>query len=311
MSLAAVLPVESEVAGRLLYLLALLAAGVGARAVGLLDETRTERLNSVAFYVALPALVFTSVYGQPLGSLLSPALVVGLWLVLFGTAAVAWYVHRYFSPDGRRGVAVVQSYHTNVGYLGLPLVALTFGEQTTAVASLVLGVVAVTQLPLTVLLLVRVNDGDVDIREEVGQLARNPVLVALLLGMVASTLSAPVPPTAAAGLGALSELALPVALLCVGASLPMDVASVDLGATGAIVALKLAWMPALAWVVFSALGVSAQTFVAGVVMLAMPTAVSTFVYAGELGGDDQFASVNIFVTTVASLGSLFVLLQVL
>ena len=269
-------------------------------------STRRERTD---FYVALPALVFTSVYGQPLGDLLSPALVVGLWLVVFGTAVVAWYVHRYFSPDSRRGVAVVQSYHTNVGYLGLPLVALTFGEQTTAVASLVLGIVAVTQLPLTVLLLVSVNDGDVRLRDEVGNLCRNPVLVALLVGMAASTLNVAVPAAAADGLGALSELALPIALLCVGASLPLDVASVNPSATGAIVALKLAWMPALAWAVFSALGVAAQTFVAAVVMLAMPTAVSTFVYAGELGGDDQFASVNIFVTTVASLGSLFVLLQ--
>jgi predicted permease len=85
---------------------------------------------------------------------------------------------------------------------------------------------------------------------------------------------------------------------------------VDLDATVATTVLKICCMPAVAWLVFSALDVPPRTFVAGVTMLAMPTAVSTFVYAGELGGDQQFASTNVFATTVASVGSLFILLSV-
>lgn len=43
------------------------------------------------------------------------------------------------------------------------------------------------------------------------------------------------------------------------------------------------------------------------VMLGVPTAVSTYVYTSELGGDESFASLNVFVTTVASLGTLSLL----
>jgi predicted permease len=39
--------------------------------------------------------------------------------------------------------------------------------------------------------------------------------------------------------------------------------------------------------------------------------VSTFVYAGECGGDDAFASTNVLATIVGSVGTLFVLLQFL
>ncbi|EMA47845.1 transporter [Halococcus saccharolyticus DSM 5350] len=68
---------------------------------------------------------------------------------------------------------------------------------------------------------------------------------------------------------------------------------------------------ALAWVVFSTLAVDPAALTAGVVMFGTPTSVSTFVYTTELGGDEGFASLNVFVTTVASIGSLFVLIHLI
>ncbi len=40
-------------------------------------------------------------------------------------------------------------------------------------------------------------------------------------------------------------------------------------------------------------------------MFAMPTAVSTHVFASELGGDRELASINIFTTTLVATGTLF------
>jgi hypothetical protein len=302
---------QTGVLDRLLYVLVFLGVGVATQAAGVLDERWTERLTDLAFYVALPALVFASVYGRSLGALLSPALVGGLWVALFGTALVAWVVHRRYATSTRRAVATMQSYHTSVGVLGLPLVAALFDARVTAVASVVLGVVALSQLPLTAFLLARVGDAETRLRDELARFFGNPVLAALLLGVVASWLGAPVPAPALGAFDILAELALPAALLSVGASLPLDARPTDLETTGAVVGLKLGLMPALAWAAFSHLAVSPAALVAAVIMLAMPTAVSTFVYAGEFGGDDAFASTNVFATIVGSVGTLFVFLQVL
>jgi len=299
-----------SVPGRMAYLFALLALGVAARQVGVLDERRTARLNDVAFYVALPALVFASTYDRPLGELVSPTLVVGLWAVFAGTLALAWVVHRRRAPAARRSVAVVQSYHANLGYLGLPLVAATFGGAAAAVGSVILGVASLTQVPLTLVLLVRLNDADADLRTELRRLAGNPVLLALSAGIAASALGLGLPAPVAGALGWADAVTLPLALLLVGASLELDLPAVDLGATGSVVALKLVAMPALAWATFSALSVPPATFAAAVVMLGMPSAVSSFVYAAELDGDAGFASLNVFATTVAALVTLLVLLRV-
>ena len=296
-----------ELLWRLGYLLALLAVGVGARAVGLLTERRTDWLTAAAFYVALPALIFSSTYDQNLGELVSAGLVAGVVGVFAVTVAVAWLVHRREPAQGRRSVAVVQSYHTNFGFLGVPLVALTFGDAATAIASVILGIGALTQVPLTVVSLVAVNDADAAIAGELRELASNPVLIALVAGLAASTVEFTLPTAASTGLGLASELALPLALLGVGASLRLNLGELDTAATGWVVAMKVAVMPAVAWALFSLLSVTGTAFAAGVLMFGMPTAVSTYVYANELGGDARFASVNVFATTLASLATIAVI----
>jgi predicted permease len=303
------LSVDPAVVGRLLGLLALLLVGTGLRSAGVLNEARTDRLNAAAYYVALTALVFVATYDRSIGELVTAPLVAGLLAVLFGTAAVAWVVHRNRATRARRSVAVVQSYHSNLGYLGLPLVAATFDAEVTATASVVLGVVSLTQVPLTVAVLSAVNGASTRIRDELRGIATNPVVGSLVAGLSVGSVGVSLPDPVVAGLDAVGALALPVALLCVGASLEADLPSVDFGATGRVTAVKVVTMPALAWGVFSALGVDAATFTAAVVMFGTPTAVSTFVFASELGGDEEFASLNVFVTTLASVGSLFLLIS--
>ncbi|PSQ03567.1 malonate transporter [Halobacteriales archaeon QS_4_69_31] len=295
---------------RLGSLLGLLAVGVGARQVGLLDERRTRWLTALAFYVALPALVFGATYDQRAGTLVSPALVVGVTAVFATMAGVAWAVHRRHPTRARRSVAIVQSYHSNLGFLGVPLVAATLGEAATAVASVVLGISLLLQVPLTVVALVGINEADASVRVELAALARNPVLLALAAGLAAAAVDLAVPAAVDGALGVLGALALPVALLGVGASLRVDLADLDAGATGSVVALKVGLMPAVAWAVFSVLAVSRAAFAATVLLFGMPSAVSTYVYASELGGDARFASVNVFTTTVASLVTIAVILQV-
>jgi malonate transporter len=300
-----------EILRRLVVLLALLGLGFGARRGGLLTDRRTDWLTTVAFYVALPALVFRATYDRPLGELLSPALVAGVPLVIGTTAALAWVVARREPAHSRRSVAIVQSYHANLGFLGVPLVDLVLGGEATAVASVVLGLSLLTHVPLTIVTLVTINDADASVRDELGALARNPVLVSLAAGLLGSAAGLSLPSLADAGLGVLGEFALPLALLGVGASLRVDTDGLDPRGTGSVVALKVAVMPAVAFAVFSLLAASQAALSTAVLMFGMPSAVSTYVYANELGGDARFASVNVFATTVASLLLVAAAVQVL
>lgn len=300
-----------SVATQLGYMLALLAAGAGARALGLLTPSRRDALTAVAFYVALPALVFDSTVGRPLAEVLVWRLLVGVTVVLVAVAGVGWFVHRRRADPSRRGVAVVQSYHCNMGFLGLPFVAATFGGVTAGKASVVLGIGSLVQVTLTVLLLTRITSVDADVAAELRGVARNPVLIALALGLVGAAVGVEVPALVDDALGAVGTLALPIALLAVGASLTAEGGLVDPPTVGAVAAVKLLAMPAVALGVFSLLAASPTTLRAGVLMLAMPTAVSTYIYASELGGDRDLASATVVATTVAAVATLFAVVQAL
>jgi len=251
--------------------------------------------------------VFASTFDRPLGELISPALLLGFWAVLASTIAAGWIVHRRRASAARRSVAIVQSYHGNMGFLGLPLVAATLGGEAAAIASVVLGLGALTHVPVTVFTLIRINDSDASLSGELRALATNPVLVSLAAGIAASVGGVGVPTVAVTALDAVSTVALPLALVCVGAKLDTELSLSTLRPTTGVVLLKVVWMPVLAWVVFSTLGVGSTALSAAVIMLGVPTAVSTYVYTSELGGDAAFASMNVVVTTVASLGTLSVL----
>lgn len=292
-------------------MLVLLGLGALARASGVVGPDRRSQLNSFAYYVALPALIFGSTHDRPPGEVFSPTLVVGLWAVVLGMVALSLFVHRNADSASTRSVATVQSYHSNLGFLGLPLVATTFGGLAAAKGSLLLGVGSLTQVPLTILLLVTLNGLDVSVGEELRSLLANPVLLSLAVGLLFAEFGLSVPGAAAWGVGVLSELALPVALVCVGSSLDVDRTELVLEGTPSVVGLKLLVMPALAWLVFASLGAEGSTLRAGVLMLGMPTAVSTFIYATEHGGDGAVASRNVLATTVLSIGSLFVLVRLL
>lgn len=294
---------------RLLALLVLLIVGAGLRTTGILNRSRAARLNTLTYYIALPALIFSSTYRQKIGNLLSPVLFGGIVFVLVAIVTLAWVIHRNHTSSQHRSVALVQSYHSNLGYLGLPLVAATFDSGVTAIASVILGVVSLIQIPLTILVLTTMSDANTQVACELRQLVTNPVLVSLVVGLAIGSVEVTIPSAITTSVNTLGMFALPLALLCVGSSLEVDFSTVDLSETAWVVALKNACMPALAWVVFSLLTVNPMAFTASIVMLGTPTAVSTFVYANELGGDEQFASLNVFVTTVVSIGSMFLLIQ--
>ncbi|MFC6954792.1 AEC family transporter [Halorubellus litoreus] len=300
-----------SVATQLGYMVALLAVGAGLRAAGVLTATRRDRLTSVAFYVALPALVFTSTVTRSLSEVIVWQLFVGVVVVLVAVAGIGWVIHRQHSNPGQRAVAVVQSYHCNMGFLGLPFVAATFGGVTAGKASIVLGIGSLVQVPLTVLLLTRITSADADVVAELRSLARNPVLIALALGLAGGAVGVELPGLVADGLGVLGALALPIALPAVGAAITADGGLVDPPKVGAIAAVKLLLMPLVAFGVFSALAASPTTLRAGVLMLAMPTAVSTYIYSSELGGDGDLASATILTTTVVAAATLFAIVQLL
>jgi predicted permease len=223
--------------------------------------------------------------------------------------AVTWGLARLMvarRPD--RGTFVQCGFHGNIGYIGLAVAFYYLGDKGLAPACIVAGFVFILQNILAVLILVYYLPKDSDAAESgsMGGLAMarrilgNPVIYSSLAGMAYAGLGLPLPVIVERTLTMLGNMALPTALLLIGASLSFGIVSHHFKGLAAVNLVKLIAMPAVGWLFYRMLGLPGETFMPGLIILATPTATMTYVMAREIGGDAEFAVAAVSVGTLLS-----------
>ena len=145
------------------------------------------------------------------------------------------------------------------------------------------------------------------------ELARNPLVLATLAGLLWNIAGLPVPRPALDFLGRLSEASIALGLLTVGAALKFRGAFGDGGraAAGWFVVVKLVAMPAAALLIARGLGLTGIYFDIAVAFAALPTASSAYILTQRLGGDGARVAWLISATTLLAMLSLPVWLSLL
>jgi predicted permease len=273
-----------------------------------LGEPFIADLNKLAFWIALPALIFTSAGG---GSLTGP--VGRIFAVLLGgtllITLIAWgtsYALRM--PATARGTLAQSAFRGNLAYIAVPVLANSFGANSPALSAGVIAMV-LTMAVYNILAVVVLQASQNSTRKgDMGRMARsiatNPLLIAGLLGLIVPLLNLKLPLFFDRTLQSLGAAAVPIALLCIGGSLvivPMR------GRQTWIVAaalLKIAVLPAIVYGLGCLAGLDATALRIALVFAACPTAAASFVMARQMGGDEALASGSIALSTLLSALSL-------
>ncbi len=291
--------------------------GWSATRGGLLPLAGIGAINTFVLYFALPPLVFrlaaSGALAQPgLSGLLLAYGLAGL--VVVGLACL-WARARGLAQRDIGLVALVTVF-PNSGFLGLPLLTGLLGNQA---AGPVVATMLVDVLGLSSLCLALANAHGV--QHALQGAARNPMLWALALGLVASFTGLHLPHALDEVLRLLAQAATPAALFTLGAVLARTGMQASArsatqgGGQGAQAPLwwptllKLAVHPALVWGV--ATGLKAAGWVLpwpGLLALclaaALPSAGNVLMLAEREGADTGLVARIILWTTVGSLGSL-------
>jgi len=254
-------------------------------------------LNKLAFWVALPALVFraAATASAPadrtlaLFGLMSGATVV-ICLLGYAVAALAGVI------PAARGTFAQAAFRGNLALVGVPV--LSFGAPADLVSK---AVVLMTALMVfyNFLAVIVLHGGRGSLREVVVSIAGNPLLLAGLLGLGWGAAGWPLPAIADRTLAALGAAAVPIALLCIGGSL---IATRITGGFVPLLAamLKVAVLPLGVFLVVRWLGFSAEESRVAVVFAACPTAAASYVMAVKMGGDEALASSAVALSTLCA-----------
>jgi predicted permease len=275
-----------------------------ARVFGFLRTEFVAPANRLVYYLAIPAMVFRSISRTSLGNQFDGLVVLLVMLSVCTVFAIAWFLTIMVQmPQGYRGTFIQNSFHGNLGYIGLAVAFYYLGSDGFVRASLLAGFMMILQNLLAVIAL-QVNAPSAAASPKRGvvllKIMGNPIIVSALAGMVVSLTALPVPLVLGRCLDILSDLALPLALLIIGASLSFETVPARLKAVLSTGLLKLLLMPAVGWVLFCVLGLESETVLPAIILLAAPTATVTYVMAKEMHGDSEFAVVAISVNTLLS-----------
>lgn len=254
-------------------------------------------LNKLAFWVALPALVFRAAATATapadrtlaLFGLLSVG-TVAICLLGFAVAALAGV------PGGSRGTFAQAAFRGNLALVGVPV--LSFGAPAELVSKAVVLMTALMVFYNFLAVLV-LHGGRGSFLETVRSIAGNPLLLAGLLGLFWGAVGWSLPTLADRTLAALAAAAVPIALLCIGGSVLSGPVK---GGVAALLAalLKVAILPLGVFFASRGLGLSAEETRLVVVFAACPTAAASYVMAAKMGGDESLASSAVAVSTLCS-----------
>ena len=237
-----------------------------------------NRLNMEIF---LPALIFSALAGKTFDLGDNLAIAVGAALVVAGSGLLCWPLARLCGYDAKTLVPPVM--FNNVGNMGLPLMLLTFGDQAFGAAIVLMLVVTSLQFSMTPWLLAG--------RFRLSVLWREPLIVAALLGVMASLFALPIWAPLMTAVRILGDISLGLMIFALGVRLSTARLNAwGIGVVGAVATPLTGMLVAWGYGALAGLNRIDQDilFVFG----ALPPAVSTFIFAERHNQEpDKVASI--------------------
>ncbi len=291
---------------------AIIGLGFGAARTSFFSKEATGYLTKFVFYFALSAMLFRFSANLSFSELLDIRFISAyLWgtAFVYGLAmAVSFYTGRSIEEAAIEAQCAAIG---NVGFLGIPMLAMLMGEDAVKSVMLVLAIDLIIFGSMIVILVTGARDGrmSLGIFKTVGiGLLKNPMIMSITAGLLWSAFSIPIPDPLNEFVGILGAAATPGALFAIGASLASKSAE-RLLVSGWLSFCKLVLHP-----LFVAIGAlvlfSVDPYPAAVMIAAasLPVAGNVYILAQHYGVAPHRVSASILISTALSIVTVSVII---
>ena len=288
--------------------LALMWLGFFMQRRGEASQTFIDQASSFVFNYCLPCLLFFSVVDSDVDYSKQITLIVAGILVTFILFIGAEIYAKYFvSKPADQGVFVQGIFRSNMAIIGLATVANAYGERGLSIGAVYMGVVTILFNILAVITLSRVSKSVDDTWLSrstmiLKKLFTNPLIIALVAAFVYK--ASPLPPITGVihttG-DLLAAVALPLALICAGASIDLKSMLHPSGLSMQASIGRIVVAPLIAIAIGLGFGLSGVHMGVLFLMAASPTAAASYVMAKAMGGNDVLAANILAFTTVVGM----------
>ena len=298
----------------LLPVFMLIALGWGLRSRKIVPEDMWRGVELLGYWVFFPALLGDTLIRSDISKL--PLTGIAITMIgTFTTMAVALLLAQRaimaaLNIEGPSFSSLFQSATRWNGFVALPILAKLYGDEGVALVAVIIGALVPIANIMAVYVVVHNAAGrDLTLRETTYIVFRNPFIWSTALGLIINFSGIPVYGPVMTAMGMLGGAAIGSGLLMVGAGLSTSEAIRPSPAVWLGTVLKLFGTPLLVTLWSLVTGVSGTAFVACIVCASVPTAMSAYVMARQMGGDAPLVAATVTIQTIVSFFSIPALLM--
>ena len=278
--------------------------GCLAQRKGFLPPEFLNPANRLVYHIAIPALIFNAISQTTISRQLNPPVIALMLVAAIGAYAVAWLTATGMGlPLSQRGTYVQCAAHGNLGYIGLAVAYYFMGDDGLTRAGVAAGFLMILQNLMSVIVLQAYSFADRTHKPGSRLIVKvfgNPVILSAMAGILFSLIGLTLPLVLRRSLEILSGMALPTALLLIGATLSFELIYKYLKIVLSVAVIKLVALPLIGLMLFSAFNVPVSDYMPVLILLASPTATIAYVMAKEMQGDPDVAVAAISALTLFS-----------
>jgi predicted permease len=262
----------------------LLALGALLKAKLLRDDAVWAGIERLIFWVLLPCLIVNALSAVNLGGLPVGGMATAIWMALVLGAGLSLLLARAFGQPHPAMTSVLQGGIRFNNLMGFAIGGAIWGQPGLAMAAVATGLIVPGVQVIVTLGFLLGGGRRVRPLALLRQLALNPLLLGCVVGFVVGALGglpAGIQPT----VRSLGQATVALGLLCVGAALTPRGLGDRPGVQAATAVLKLSVMPLMTLAIGTAAGLEGLPLQLAVLLMALPTAATSYVMSRAMGGD--------------------------
>ena len=267
----------------------------------IINDEFTKTADRYVFRIALPALLFSDLTENNVGSAFDGKYVLFCFSVTIFSIAVLWgLTEKFMKNEEQKGAFIQGSYRSSAAILGLAFINNMYDSVGMA-PLMIIGCVPLYNIFAVIILTLKGDNGGKkpNMKETFINVMKNPILL-ILIALPFALLNLHFPSFVNKAIGSVANTATPLALISIGASFEGKKALKKMKPTLLASFIKLILLVGLFLPLAVFFGYRNQELMALLVMLGSPTTVSSYIMAKNTGNDGILTSSIIVLTTLLS-----------
>ncbi len=271
-----------------------------------LNRTVWSQVESLVYYFLFPVLLFQSIVRSPLDLGAASGLIgAGLAMVVSGVA-VSYGLAKLPGVDANDHAAAAQVAFRFNSFIALAITERLAGAEGLLLIAVLIGVCVPLCNVAAVWPMARHSK-----RGFVGELARNPLILATAGGLLANIAGFQIPVWAEPTVTRIGQASLALGLMAAGAGMQLSQLAAARAVAAGVLTIRHLLMPCLAWVMVQVFKLSPLQATVLLAFSALPTASSCYVLAQRMGYNGPFVAGLVTLSTLLGMASLPFALAVL